>query len=157
MEWKAEDSNADPEMEIQTGGTRIVILQEDEEYYFSMQTTSKKAKEETTWSGELVKWLGRLQDMISEHLHGSSGMQVTTMHKRGEQIFRGHPNLRGKVWRDWVWVDYGNASFPCNIWCFVDIPELPQQHKLQYGGIWLEKGMFAVVEAATMDKEPRSL
>ena len=89
-------------------------------------------------------FLSGLQDAIEEAV-GIDELEIYTYHKRGTQIFRGHPNFRGKGhWRDWVWVQFEEDTC-CQIWCFVVIPDMEGQ-RVEYGGIDLEEGVFAVVE-----------
>ena len=94
-------------------------------------------------------------ELDSKNLLPDYELKIFTRIKRGGQSFRGHPNYRGLgPWRDWVWVDFGRkeGTVPCQIWCFVVIPDL-QGKKIDYGGIRLTEGVFAVVESATLVDE----
>ena len=52
-------------------------------------------------------------------------------------------------------MDWGEeGKLPCHIWCFVTLKGMPiRKQKLQYGGITLTDGVFAVVEASTYDED----
>ena len=51
-------------------------------------------------------------------------------------------------------MDWGpDGVLPCHIWCFVVLPELPSGgNSLEYGGIRLKKGVYAVTECAQYDR-----
>ena len=69
------------------------------------------------------------------------------MHKRQGQIFRGQNKFRGRVWRDWALVDWGDDGIlPVKIWGFVDLRGLPQAHTAIYQELFLEQSVYAVVE-----------
>jgi hypothetical protein len=52
-------------------------------------------------------------------------------------------------------MDWGVEGWiPCHIWCFVELSEMPTgKQRLQYGGIDLMDGVFAVVETSTYDED----
>ena len=83
-------------------------------------------------------------------------MKIRTMHKREEQIFRGHPNYRGTgSWKDWVWIDWGTqGKLPGHIWCFVDLEGLEVGgQRINHGGVRVEAGVYAVVETSYLDPD----
>jgi hypothetical protein len=54
---------------------------------------------------------------------------------RNGETFRAH-KISGKVWRDWVvvdWEDYGNI--PNKIWGYIDLRALPENTGINYGGL----------------------
>ena len=139
---------------IHTGGTRIRIFEDssdDDEPCFQVQGKSKH-KEDTSWSVELVHWLNDLQNLVREY-HPNGELPVFTEHRRGGILFRGHPNHRGDgPWKDWALFDWGPGygSLPGHIWCFVELDGLPSGRTgLEFGGVRIENGVFAVVETAT--------
>ncbi len=138
--------NATPEHEIWTGETKIVIdLDEDGDVGFLLRTRSKFAKN-ARWNRDLLHFLYQMQALVS-----TERMQIYTCHRRNGQTFRGHPHYRGKgPWKDWVWVDWvGYGHVPCHIWCFVVLEDMPLgRNRLEYGGIPLCNGTFAVVESS---------
>lgn len=145
---------------ITTGETQIEVYrsEEDGSACFDILTRSKK-KSSTTLNTFAIEFLLGLQDLLSEHLP-SGKLPIYTMHKRNGQIFRGHPNFRGKgPWRDWVWVDWGTQGlFASHIWCFVEITDLPDRggQRFDYGGVRLQNGVYAVVESAYVDEKAES-
>ena len=82
------------------------------------------------------------------HLVGGE-LVVYTEHKRGDSIFRGHPNYNGTgYWRDWALVDWGadEGVVPVHIWCFLQLPAMPKgRDRMEFGGIYLQEGTYAVV------------
>ena len=142
-------------MIVETGDTQIWVglSKEDGMPEFCLGGRSK-FKKRTRWSNDLVQFLYDLQGLLSERLGQEHELQIFTSHKRGSQMWRGHPNYRGKGhWRDWAWVDYGvDGEFCCHIWCFVAVPRIPGRGRLEYGTTWLEEGTFAVVETSKVGK-----
>ena len=137
-----------------TGETRIsVFLDDDNECGFKLHTRSTN-KAKVAWDTQLLDFLLGLQDLVQANGE-ENALDICTMHRRKAQIFRGHPNYRGKgPWRDWVWVDWGAGwgRLPCHIWCFVVINEEPGRRRLKYGGIALEAGTYAVVETTELEE-----
>lgn len=89
-----------------------------------------------------------------EQLNGKDTLPIFTSHTRNGQIFRGHPNFRGKgPWRDWVWVNWGQGygKLPAHIWCFVDVKGVKHGRNAPiFGGIALKDGTYAVVETTIL-------
>lgn len=144
----------DSSIRIETGGTRIRIFEDssdDDAPSFEMLGKSKH-KKETVWSIQLVNWLNDLQNLVSKYLPTET-LPVLTEHRRGEILFRGHPNHRGDgAWKDWALFDWGPGygTLPGHIWCFVELDGLPSGREgLEFGGVRIENGVFAVVETAT--------
>jgi hypothetical protein len=146
--------------ETTTGGATIEVFEDDDGIpSFNIVSRSKFAKE-TRWNPELVEFLWALQVKVSGRLPNYS-LPINTCHKRDDQIFRGHPNYRGKgPWKDWVWVNWGGGEgkLPCHIWCFVTLQDLPLRGcRLEHGGVQLKDGVYAVVECATLDTDEDEL
>ena len=103
----------------------------------------------------MIDFLLSLQEKIAEPPYM---MEIRTWHKRGDQVFRGHPNYRGKgPWKDWVWVNWGAAEgkLPCHIWCFVVLKNMPTgRFAINHGGIKVKNGVYAVVEVSYLDRAP---
>ena len=145
---------------VETGGTRIsVAMGGNGRPGFQIHSRSK-FRDTTRWSPHIVNYLLRLQDEIRTMLPNYS-LSVFTYHKRGDQIFRGHPNFRGKGgWRDWAWMDWGREAggvFPCEIWCFVELKGMPSRRKngmraINFDDTRLDDGVYAVVEYANLEK-----
>ena len=141
----AEESN-----KVETTGTAIrsFLDAEDGEVTWNFRRSTAPARWETT----IVDFLGGLQQHVKQKC-GIDDMNVRTEHKRGGQIFRGHPNYRQTgQWNDWAVFNWGpkHGKLPGEIWCFVDFTEAPAGFKTRYAGCALESGVYAVMESARM-------
>ena len=148
---RADDQSDDPE--IWTGDTRISVFRKRGKPNFQLHTKSKFA-DKTRMNTDLLAFLNRLQDKIRGY-QPTELLPIYTCHRRKGQIFRGHPNFRGKgAWRDWVWVNWGTGygRLPSHIYCFVVLKNMPSgANTIHFGGIPLQDGVFAVVETANPD------
>ena len=152
-----EEELEEPEAPISTGETGIKVFwdEKDGEPSFSMETRSKFWAA-TTWNTDIVTFLLELQDKIQAWQgNGEQPLPIYTCHRRNGQVFRGHPNYRGKgPWKDWVWIDWGSGygRLPGHIWCFVQLKSMPTgRDTISHGGIALKDGVFAVVETSKLD------
>ena len=147
-EWEAmPKGNAQLEPETQTYGTTIQITQtEDGMVGYQLPGCRAAGKDQIQWEDTIVLYLGRLQNAMQ--LHGLSEISVKTEHKRMGNIFRGHPGYRQQRerWNDWAIVDWGDYQLPCEIWCFVDLSWLDDAFSLEFEGVQVQKGVYAVVE-----------
>ena len=121
---------------------------------FEILSSSEKMQK-TSIITQLVDFLYELQAAVIDHIT-ESRLPILTEHKRGDQIFRGHPNYRGGPWRDWVLVDWGtDGKLPSRIWCFVQLSNMPTgSGRIKFGGVTLGNDLYAVVEVAEYDKDP---
>ena len=138
---------------VQTGETGITVWLEEDTPMFQLNTRSKATAASTTWNSDVVTFLVELQTKVEAFLPTES-MEIYTWHKRNDQIFRAHPNYRGKgPWRDWALINWGPGygKLPGHIWCFVVLEGLPDQRSgINHGGIkHLKNGVYAVVESAS--------
>ena len=138
------------DLEIITDGARIRVYREpngEEAFDFlSRSKTADKAK----LDNELISFLIGLQDELVDCLDHNE-LQVYTRHKRGQDIWRAHPNFRGTgPWNDWVVVDWaGYGVRPAHVKCFVVLSgEDIDQQRVECGGILVKEGTHAVVESA---------
>ena len=130
---------------------RVRLNDQTNKVEFIMVTRSK-FKEQTKMIPQLLEFLWDLQEALHMESQGDS-LRIYTRIVRGGQSFRGHPNYRGKgPWQDWAWFDFGTGfgNLPCQIHCFVAIPPLQGGRVVEFGGIRLEEGVFAVVESGKM-------
>ena len=108
-------------------------------HQFLLHVHSKgKFSEQFGMDNDLIHFLLVLQDKTPDYLPDKF-LQICTDHKRNDQIFRGHPNFRGKgTWKDWVVVDWGHeGKLPSHISCFVDLRNLNfEGKKLKYEGVY---------------------
>ena len=156
-EIPVEELSVDPNMgEIWTGEARIRIFANKEGGTEFDILTRSKFRSKTSLNQTFLDFLRGLQDMLTDAI-GMESLPIFTCHRRKGQTFRGHPNFRGKgAWRDWVWVDWGasHGQLPCHIWGFVELKNMPTgRNRLQYGGITLVDGVFAVVESSSFTEE----
>jgi hypothetical protein len=150
-------SDAVNEVETHTNDTRIIVFwdEETQENSYILSTKSKFAQE-TSLHSDLLDFLVDLQGKTSKFLPTKS-LPIYTRHQRGEFFFHAHPNYRGKgPWKDWAIVDWGAGygKLPCHIHAFVILNNMPKgSGRLEFGGIQLKDGVYAVVEEAVIDDE----
>jgi hypothetical protein len=140
---------------IHTGDTRIIVYENESGDACYDLVSDSRFKAQTHWNTQLVEFLLQLQNLVLSNSNGS--MSIYTCHRRNGQIFRGHPNFRGKgPWKDWVWIDWGAGygKLPSHIWCFVVIEgmEFQGRNGPVFGGIKVGNGVFGVVETAVADE-----
>ena len=127
----------------------------ESEQYLVANTSRSKKGEKVTLEKCLIDFVGGLQEKVAEYI---STVPIRTEHTREGQIFRAHSRYRDHVWRDWVAVDWGEEGvLPNKIWAFVDLRALPQDSCLNYGGIDLQPGIFAVVENSVLSTDETEL
>ena len=146
--------SASDDMEIKTFGTRIQVFEDEEDDFSpSFRFLSRSGTvSDCSWNNEVIVFLNNLQNLVISYIP-EPFLPIRTEHRRGKTIFRGHPNYRssGRPWKDWVLVDWGPGygSLPSHIWCFVCLTNMPiGGNTLQFGGINLADGVYAVVEVA---------
>jgi hypothetical protein len=152
---ETEAADHDQPVQIANGGTKIRLYRDENNNNkpsFKILGGSKFA-ERTEWEPSCVDFLINLQDLVAAWV---PVLPVFTEHKRDGVMFRGHPNHRGTgPWQDWVqvdWDDYG--VLPSRIWCFVKLAMHLGPETIEYGGISLTSGTFAVVEVAEYEQDP---
>ena len=149
------------QLEIVTDDARIRVFVDEKsnENSFEMISRSKHA-DKTALSVDLIDFLIDLQDKVSDYIPEDS-LPIFTRHKRGAQIFHGHPNYRGQgPWKDWVVVDWGeHGDSPCHISCFVVLQGLPERgaEVINHGGIQVKDGVYAVVESTELETDETEL
>ena len=155
-EDEEEQDLEDNPLRVHTGGTRIKIMDDpdhEDGCTFKVLGRSKRA-DETVWMSEVVVFLNELQKKVMDYIPDLY-LPVLTAHKRGDNMFRAHPNYRGEgPWKDWALVDWGAGwgTLPCHMWCFVSVSQMPiGKQRIQHGGITLKDGVYAVVEVAQYD------
>ena len=146
-------------LRIRTGGTRFQVFEDPDQPgkpAFKVLSSSKSVRR-TSLIAQLVDFLYELQQLVGHYLT-EPYLPILSEHKRGDQIFRGHPNFRSKPWRDWVMVDWGaHGHLPSRIWCFVQLSNMPTgRNRLQFGGVTLGDDVYAVVEVAEYDEDPEA-
>ena len=121
--------------------------------------TRGKYRESTKLNKQLLDFLLDLQDLVMPHIPGQE-LQIHTRHVRfhrdGKDFFHAHPNFRGGgPWNDWAFIDWGDwGVLPSHIHCFVDLEDFPKTGlKIDFGGIRLSAGTYAVVESAQYEED----
>ena len=97
-----------------------------------------------------MDFLVATQNRLKDHLR-SGQLAIRTEHKRDGIIFRGHPNYRQKgQWNDWALFNWGDdGCAPAEIWCYLDLRELPKRGiHVHWGGCQVKGAVYAVVEHA---------
>ena len=158
-EAEIEDSDK-AEIEVVTDDARIRVFTDEETNESAFELISRsKHSDKTLLSRDLIDFLFELQDKVGDYIPEDS-LPIFTRHKRGAQIFHGHPNYRGKgPWKDWVVVDWGaHGDSPCHISCFVVLQGLPDRGEvINHGGINVKDGVYAVVESAQLENDENEL
>ena len=105
---------------------------------------------------DVVVFLFDAQNRVSQVVPNQP-LKIFTEHRRGDHVFRGHPNHRGKGhWKDWAIVNWGATwgKLPSHVWCFAQLQSMPIGNQT----IWIERaplrdGVCAVVEVAVCDAD----
>ena len=144
---------------VMLGPKICIFCDSNNEPCFRFLSRSKNA-DGTALEMSLIEFLLELQDKVADHMH-EEYLPILTCHKRGGEIFRGHPNWMGKgPWRDWALLDWGDYGvLPVHIWCFVELNGIPSNPRIQHGEIYLADGTYAVVESSTYsdDEEEKKM
>jgi hypothetical protein len=105
-----------------------------------------KKKAAVALDTQYLRYCFQIQTDLAEHMRK---LPICAEHNRRGQIFRAHPNYRGKgPWRDWVMVEWTTGEYPAQIWGFLDLSELPAgvSVALQNGTV-VQQGVWAVIES----------
>ncbi len=142
--------------ETWTGETRIRIMEEEDGVATFKLISRSKTADQAFWNSDVLDFLHELQEKVRPYL-GDDFLPIFTCHKRGGQIFRGHPHFRGGgPWKDWAWVNWGAGygKLPCHIWCFVNLVGLQTTRPvLRHATTRLENMVYAVVETTTEETD----
>ncbi|NJL56628.1 hypothetical protein HC928_16790 [bacterium] len=146
-----ESKNTQEEENIgKTGGMVMRVFWNEDTQESAFRVLSRmKNRDKVTINSELIDFLWSVQKAVGNII---PEMPILAEHRRNGIMFRGHPNYRGKgIWRDWVMVRWQEGDFPAQIWCFVDLTNIPDGDAVQVGDLKVDKGMYAVVECTTVD------
>ncbi len=141
------------EEEPRLGGAKFECYFDDLTGKNEIQLLSRmKEKNKLKVEQDLVDFVVGLQNAVSEYIEV---VYLRTNHHRKGQTFRGHMLFNGGIWRDWVMVDWdADGVLPNKIWGFVDLTDLPQNSRVDYGGLVnLMPGLYAIVESAYMSND----
>lgn len=100
---------------------------------------------------DLIDFVGGLQEKVANYI---PILGMKSEHVRKGQIFRASAAYRGHVWRDWVYVNWGDEGLlPNKIYGFVNLGDIPHNSGLEYGGIALHPGIYGIVESSLVSDD----
>jgi hypothetical protein len=137
-----------------TGGMMFGVTEDEETKAIGFHVyTRMKSKDKLQHDSGFLHFVLQIQKKTSEWL---DFIPVCAEHNRNGQIFRSHPNYRGKgVWRDWVMIRWNTGDYPAKIWGFLDLSELPERVSVRVDDSTLvSKGVWAVIESCNYAPEP---
>ena len=141
--------NAPTKNKFTTGGTLIRVFwdEEQEQVSYDFPGSRMQNSEEIVWDTNVIEFLFDLQSELESWLNW---LDIRTEHKRDGHVFRGHPQYRQQgMWNDWAIIDWGlDGKLPGEIWCFVDLSKLAEGVSVEFGGIRIQKGVYAVIESS---------
>lgn len=149
-QWRPNIVQKDDENTI--GGMMFEVFWNDETENAEFQImTRMKDKDKVALDSDFLHFLVSLQDeLVDNETSNIDKLQVFTEHTRSGQIFRAHPNYRGKgVWRDWVMIQWQEGNFPAQIWGYLDLTAMPDgcSVKVDENNV-VVSGVYAVIESA---------
>ena len=143
------EGNRGADDEVFTGGAtwHVFFDPEQGETLFNFPGSCMKNLDDVQIDADCADFMMQLQEQTQEY---KELILVQTEHKRNGVIFRTHPQYRQLgQWHDWVLVDWGvHGKCPAEIWGFVDLEDFPDDWSLDYGGITVQNGVYAIIESA---------
>lgn len=158
--WKYFDGYMDkipakPKKEFTTtGGMVFQVFKNNKTDEIEFQVmTRMKGKDDLKQDEGLLFYLNEVQQKLADWFEF---VPVCAEHNRSGQIFRSHPNYRGKgPWRDWVMIKWNTGSNPAKIWGFIDISALPSGVSVRVDArSVVRSGVWAVIESCNYKKDP---
>lgn len=137
-----------------TGGMMFRVTEDEETKAIGFEViTRMKNKDKVQQDSGLLHFVLQIQKKTSAWL---DFIPVCAEHIRNGQIFRSHPNYRGKgVWRDWVMIEWNTGDYPAKIWGFLDVSELPEHVSIRVNDeCKVSKGVWAVIESCNYTPKP---
>ena len=129
------------------GSEHYIIFDNETQQYRVCTTKNLDPKYEVCLEKGLIDFIGGLQKALDGKINQIS---LQTVHRRHGKIFRGDNDFRNGVWRDWAFIEWQNeGKVPNKIWGFVDLSQMQEKCRVNYGGIRLYPGTFAVVETSS--------
>jgi hypothetical protein len=132
-----------------TGGMILNVLRENESQKANFRVMTRMKNSDTlAIDTHFLEYCLQIQEDLQEF---TEKIPICAEHCRGGQMFRSHPNYRGKgPWRDWVMIDWGqDGDFPGMIWGFIDLVDvIPAGNSVMLSnGTSVQKGVWAVIES----------
>jgi len=141
--------------ENEVGGMMYEVFVDKETQKVEYQVkTRMKDKDKVLTDFQLLQYLAEVQTLLIED-KCIEKLQIFAEHTRSGQIFRSHPNYRGKgSWRDWVMIQWQEGDFPSLLWGFLDLSEIPLGHtcKVDENSV-VTQGVYAIVESTLYVEE----
>jgi hypothetical protein len=146
---------AKPEKEFTTtGGMKFFVTEDKETKQIGFTVTTRmKGRDKVMQDNGLLHYINELQKKLSGwFVH----IPICAEHNRSGQIFRSHPNFRGKgAWRDWVMINWSTGDAPAKIWGFIDLSELPTGVKIRLDTeTVVQSGVWAIIENCNVKPTP---
>ena len=143
------EDNPEEEDKINTtGGMILNVFRDNNNNLPSFKVVTRmKNKKAVTMNLQLLQYFLQIQEDVAQFIEK---IPICAEHCRGHQIFRSHPNYRGKgSWRDWVMIDWErHGEYPAQIWGFIDLLGLPEGMLVSLtNGTKVRKGVWAVIES----------
>ena len=130
------------------GGAKVIIEYDPELGHYQAKIEVRKDPEEQgdlRFESDLVNYVAGLQGLLRNL---DIVIPIFTRYDRGSIIFRASPDFLGRIWRDWVLIDWGNEGhLPCQLMGFIDLSAFPTGKKLKYKDSVIDSpGFYAIVE-----------
>ena len=157
-EQQLDDDDDGNDNNTSTAGTVLVVFRDEDgesNWNFARKRSPNQAISSSSWDTPVIDFLVGLQDQVLQYMHE---LPIRCEHTRFGQIFRGHPNYRGKgYWNDWAIVDWGPGwgRLPCEIWCFIDLTTLPDGVTVKHFGQRLDANVYALVESCSYSQDEK--
>jgi len=110
----------------------------------------RQAKAPIQVEKDFLSFCAQLLRKVEPYVHDFG---VRTVLKHNNMLYRGDPLFNGKVWRDWVMINWGGeyGVLPNKIYGFVDLSDVPNEFRIDMGGLTtIAPGIYAIVENATV-------
>ena len=142
------DETAEVADENTTGGMIINVSHDDDDaqQLIFRIVTRMKDKKAIAMDPQFLQYACAIQDDLVEFI---DKIPICAEHCRGGQMFRAHPNYRGKgPWRDWVMIEWQTGEYPAQICGFLDLTQLREGALVKLSnGTFVQKGVWAVIES----------
>lgn len=105
---------------------------------------------------DLIDFVSGLQDAVNGYI---PSLTMSSLYTRDGVIFRADVDHHGRIWRDWILVDWGSyGALPCKVYGYVDLSSLPPDltgaNRIRAGGLDnVAPGVYAIVESVVLSDE----
>jgi hypothetical protein len=108
---------------------------------------------------DLIDFVADLQDAVKDYL---PSLTMSSLYTRDGVTFRADVNHHGRLWRDWILVDWGTyGALPCKVYGFVNLGSLPADltgaNRIRFGGLNnVAPGVYAIVECVVLEEDDKN-